>query len=118
MPLGSKLKTVNIRTIIPATFYAAVGVIFFILLPITNFPPHVGIIGILSLTTAYGLSRKRGWTIWFVVILFFIATTFSSYTLYYFVLEDALLDVSTVTYLVLTWVVTAYLLLKRKTLES
>jgi len=118
MSLGSKLKTANVGMITSAAFYVAVGVIFFILLPITNFPPHIGIIGILSLVTAYGLVKKRSWTIWFVVMLFFIATTFSLYTLYYFISIDILLGLAMVAYLVLTWASTAYIVSRRKTLES
>lgn len=99
-------------------FYAIVGIVCFVLLPMANFPPHVGILGILSLITAYGLFKKRVWTIWFIVMLFFIATTFSAYTLYYYIGGDLLLSMSTVAYLVLTWVFTIYMTAKRNSLHS
>ena len=116
--LGSKLKTGNVATTASISFYVVVGVICFVLLPLADFPPHIGIIGILSIITAYGLFKKRSWTIWFAVMLFFIVTTFSLYTLYYLILRDLLTDISLTSYLVLTWVFTAYVVAKRKTLES
>jgi hypothetical protein len=116
--LGSKLKTGNVATTASISFYVVVGVICFVLLPLADFPPHIGIIGILSIITAYGLFKKRSWTIWFAVMLFFIVTTFSLYTLYYLILRDLLTDISLTSYLVLTWVFTVYVVAKRKTLES
>jgi len=118
MSLKSKLKIENIGMFAAFVFYAVVGIVCFVLLPMSNIPPHIGIIGILSLITAYGLFRKRVWTIWFVVVLFFVATTFSAYTLYCLLGKDLLLDISVIVYLVLTWVFTAYTATKRKTLES
>ena len=118
MSLKSKLKIENIGMFAAFVFYAIVGIICFAVLPMTNFPPHIGIIGILNLITAYGLFKKRVWTIWTVVVLFFIATTFSVVTLYSLLGKDILLDISVVVYLVLTWVFTAYTATKRKTLES
>jgi len=118
MSLKSKLGKENIGTFATLAFYAVVGMVCFAVLPLANFPPHVGIIGILSLVTAYGLFKKRVWTIWLVVMLFFIATTFSAYTLYYLLGKDLLFDISIIAYLVLTWVFTVYTAAKRKTLTS
>jgi len=118
MSLKSKLKIENIGMVATLAFYAIVGIVCFAVLPIADFPPHIGIIGILSLITAYGLFKKRVWTIWLVVMLFFIATTFSAIMLYYFLGKDLLLDVSMIAYLISTWVFTAYTATKRKTLQS
>jgi len=118
MSLKSKLKIENIGMVAALAFYAIVGIVCFAVLPIADFPPHIGIIGILSLITAYGLFKKRVWTIWLVVMLFFIATTFSAIMLYYFLGKDLLLDVSMIAYLISTWVFTAYTATKRKTLQS
>jgi len=116
MSLKSKLRIENVGIFMALIFYAAAGIICFAVLPMTGFPPHVGIIGILSLLTAYGLFGKRAWTIWFVVILFFTVTTFSAVTLYFG--EDLLIDVSMVAYLILTWISTIYIAYKREILES
>jgi hypothetical protein len=100
-------------------FYGVVGIICFAALAVVDLRlVHVGIIGILSLITAYGLFMKRGWSIWVVVMLFFIATTFSAYTLYYLGLLYPTLGLIMAVYLILTWVFTAYLATKRTKLES
>jgi len=114
----SKLKTVDVRTLATATFYGAVGVIFLALLPFANFPPHIGLTGILSLVTAYGIFKKRFWATWLVVALFVVATTISLYTLYVVQFSNWLVGISMVAYAVLTWVFTAYIMLKRKPLEA
>jgi SNF family Na+-dependent transporter len=118
MSLKSKLKIEDVGMFLAFIFYAVVGIAFFVALPMANFPPHIGIIGIFSLITAYGLFMKRTWAIWFVAALFFIATTFSAITLYYVFGNDSLLTISMIAYLVLTWVFTVYALAKRKTLEG
>lgn len=118
MSFKSKLKIENNGMFIASIFYAIVGIVCFVVLAMTSFPPHIGIIGIFSLITAYGLFRKRAWTIWLVVMLFFIATTFSVYTLYYFLGKDLLLDISMITYLILTWAFTVYTGAKRKIFET
>jgi hypothetical protein len=118
MSLKSKLKIENVGMFAAFVFYAVVGIICFVELPMTNFPPHIGIIGILSLITAYGLLKSRVWALWVVISLLFIATTFSAYTLYFAFEKDVLLDVSMIAYLLFTWVFTAYTAAKRKALES
>jgi len=119
MSLKSKLKIENVGMFVAFVFYAVVGIICFAVLAIVNFSlVHIGIIGILSLITAYGLLRSRAWTLWVVVALLFIATTFSAYTLYFAFEKDVLLDVGMIAYLLFTWVFTAYTAAKRKTLES
>ena len=118
MPFGSKLKTADVKTLAPVTFYGVVGVLFLALLPFANFPPHIGLTGILSLITAYGLLMKRFWATWLVVALFFVATTFSLYTLYYIMFSNLVVGVSMIAYAVLTWVFTAYTLSRRKPSEA
>jgi hypothetical protein len=116
--LGSKFKTVDARLLGPVVFYGAVGVIFLVLLPFANFPPHIGLIGILSLVTAYGLFKKRFWALWLVVALFAVATTFSIYTLYIVTLSNWIVGISMIIYAVLTWLFTFYIVLKRKPLQA
>lgn len=119
MSLKSKLKIESTGMFAAFVFYAIVGIIWFTVLPMANFPPHIGLLAIFSLITAYGLFKKRIWAIWLVVMLFFVVTTFSAYMLYYyFVLENVFLGLSMIAYLVLTWVFTAYIAIKRKTLTS
>jgi len=116
MSLKSKLRIEDVGMFVALIFYAVAGIILLAVLPLTNFPPHIGIIGILSLLTAYGLFGKRAWTIWFVIIVFLVGTTFSVATLYFG--RELLLDISMIAYLILTWIFTVYVANKRKTLES
>ncbi|NWG11675.1 hypothetical protein HXY33_08050 [Candidatus Bathyarchaeota archaeon] len=119
MAFKSKLKMENIGTLAAVAFYTVVGIVCFALLVIVDFRlVHIGIIGILSLITAYGLVMKRRWSIWLVIMLFFTATTFSAYTLYYYGLRDFILGLSMIAYLILTWVFTAYTATKRQMLEG
>jgi hypothetical protein len=114
----SKLKTAGIRTLAPVAFYGAVGIIFLALLPFANFPPHVGLTGILSLVTAYGIFKKSFWAVWLVVAFFAIATTISLYTLYVVAFSNWIVGISMIVYAVLTWIFTANIVLKRKLSEA
>jgi len=117
MPLASKLKTTNVRTLAPVAFYGAVGIIFLILLPLANFPPHIGLTGIMSLITAYSIFKKRFWATWLVIALFVVATTISLYTLYVLAFTNWIVTISMLAYAVLTWIFTANIILKGKATE-
>ena len=118
MSFGSKLKTADASTLAPVVFYGAVGIIFLALLPFADFPPHIGLTGILSLITAYGIFKKRFWAVWLVVALFAVATTISLYTLYVIAFTNWIVALSMIAYAVLTWLVTLYIILKRKSTET
>jgi len=118
MSLGSRLKIESKGMFATFAFYAIAGIIFLVLLPIASFAPHLGIVGMFSLITAYGVLKKRVWAIWFVMILFLVGTTFSAFMIYYILQVDYLLGVSAIAYLVLTWVFTVYAWAKRKVFES
>jgi hypothetical protein len=117
MPVTSKLKTVktlSIAALVPIAFYGLVGVLFLVLLPFANYPPHIALTGIISVITAYGLFTKRLWAKWLVVVLFFVATTLSLCTLYYFIFSDWIVSASMIAYVAFTWVFTARTLSKSK----
>jgi len=118
MSLRSKLKPENIGLFAAGVFYAVVGIVSLVVLSSDVGLVHMGIIGVFSLITAYGLFTRRVWTIWFVVVLFFVATTVSAYTLYLLAGRDVALDVSMILYLALTWFFTVYTAAKRKALET
>ena len=106
------------ETLAPAVFYGAVGIVLLALLPFSNFPPHVGLTGILSLINAYGIFKKRFWAIWLVVALFFVAMTFSLYTLFFIGFSNWIASTGLIAYAVLTLVFTLYLALKRNAPEA
>jgi SNF family Na+-dependent transporter len=110
---ASQLKNLNIGTLAPSIFYAATGIIFFILLPIASYPPHIGLTGVMSLITAYGLYTKRRWAKWLVGALFFVATTISLYTVYFTLLTNVLVSLGLIVYAVFTWYFTYYLIIKK-----
>ena len=117
MSFGSKLKE-NIGMLLVAVFYAIAGILGLVEFYIANFPPHLAIMGILSILAAYGVFQKRAWSFWLVAIMFFVATTFSAYQLYYTIGKDLLLNVTLAGYIVLTWIATICMITRRKKLQS
>jgi SNF family Na+-dependent transporter len=111
--LASTLRNTELATLAPTVFYAAVGMAFLVLLPTAGYPPHIGITAVVSLITAYALFTKKRWATWLVVILFFVATTISFYTLYFILLNDWIASVALIVYVALTWYFTYFSLLKR-----
>ncbi len=116
MQLASKLKTQPKTALASIAFYGIAGIILLVLLPLSGFPPHVGLTGIASLIAAYGLLMERKWAKWLVAVLFFVATTFTTYTLYYVLAFDALASAGMIAYTALTWIFTVLVL--RKHAES
>jgi hypothetical protein len=102
----SKIKTQTPMSLASIAFYGIVGIILLIMLPFSGFPPHVGLLGITSIFAAYGLLFQRKWATWLVAALFFVATTFSLFTLYYVIATDAVAAASMIAYAVLTWIFT------------
>lgn len=106
-------------------FYLVAAVANFVILGI--YEPglfHVGLVAVLSLLAAFGLYRLRRWSLWFVVGLFFIATTYGA-TMLSATWKEYLgsMDIGVVfgvlvwvVYLVLTWIATIYVVAKRKNL--
>jgi hypothetical protein len=116
--LGSRLSIESRGMFATLVFYFVAGIIFLALLPLSGFPPQIGIIGIFSVIVAYGVFTKRNWTIWFAAILFLAGTTFSVVMLYYYLLTNYVLGIGMIVYLILTWVFTGYVVLKRGSFES
>jgi hypothetical protein len=114
MALASKFKMENLPSLASAAFYGIAGIVLLALMAVNGFPPHVALLGITSLVAAYGLFMKRKWANWLVVALFFVASTFSLFTLYYVIATDALASAGMIGYAVLTWIFTALVVVKRK----
>jgi hypothetical protein len=109
----ARLKNTPSGTLAAVAFYAATGAIFLILLPFANYPPHVGLMGVMSLITAYALFTKRSWTKWLVAAMFFVVTTMSLVTVYFILLSNGLLSVGMLAYAVLAWYFTYYVFIKK-----
>jgi hypothetical protein len=107
----------NKGMLLTSVFFIAAGMVSLAMLPLTLYPPHLAIIGIFSLITGYGLLTKRSWSLYSVVILFFMATTLALYTLYYVFDEDVIVNIAMIAYLILTWIATGYVAARRTKLE-
>lgn len=113
MSLTSKIKIVSFN-IAASTFYAIVGITCLAALAVIDFRlVHIGVIGILSLVAAYGLFKNKGWSIWAVIPLFFISTTFAIYTLYRTLQKNPIYDLILSVYLLLTWIFTVYTITRK-----
>jgi hypothetical protein len=86
---------------------------------------HTALIAILSLMTAYGLYRMEKWSLWPVVVLFFIGNTFGFVTLYFSIVgrgfagtvDTLLLNLALIGYLIMTWLATIYIGARRDKLK-
>jgi hypothetical protein len=118
MGIKEKMKIESVGMFAASVFYAVTGIVCLAVLASDLALIHIGLIGILSLAVAFGLFKKRIWALWFIVILFFMVTTFSFSMLYYTMGSDIFLDAIMAAYLVLTWIFTVYTAAKRKKLEG
>jgi len=124
MPLKFKLKVENPVMLIFSVFYAVAGaaevfVMVFSAFTTTRTLVHVGVLGLLSLITAYGLFRTKKWSVPLVIALFFLGVTFGATTLYDSIIlqtfQGALLfHVALIVYLIMTVVAFVYVAAKRK----
>ena len=101
MPISQTLKHASIGTVASAVFYAAAGIVFFLMLPSANFPPHIGLTGMMSIVAAYGLFTKRTWTPWLVVALFLVALAMVAFTLFFSLLVNWLVNLGLLIYFLL-----------------
>jgi hypothetical protein len=112
--IASKFRRLNRVELSALAFYVVAGIVLLVYLPLTGFPPQLGLLGILSLITAYGIFTKRGWMPWLVFILFAGSIAFSVYTLYSVGFSNSLLGASMIVYAVLNCIFTVYILLKKR----
>ena len=123
MKLKSKLKVENPAVLLFSIFYVIVGIAFLSAFVIYNLQLlNLGIIGVLSIITAYNVFRMKKWAIWLAVALFLMGTTFGTITLYNSIVlqtfqEALLLHVALIAYMILTLIAVIYVAAKRKNFE-
>jgi len=100
--------------LVSVVFYGLVGLAFLVWTPFSGYPPHLVLLGILSLFVAYGVYKGRSWAAWLIVGLFFAYTTFVLVTLYYALYIDLALSFVVVVFMVMSWIVAGYALEKRR----
>ena len=100
-------------------FYLVAGILNFAVLATQGLGLfHVALVAILSIITAFGLYRLQRWSLWLVVGLFFIATSYAAFTLHAFLQSSNLpLITGFAVYIVLTWLATFYLVARREKLS-
>ncbi|UCE96458.1 MAG: hypothetical protein JSV51_02325 [Candidatus Bathyarchaeota archaeon] len=107
-------------------FYATTGIANLVILGIHSLGLfHVTIVAVLSLIAAFGLYRLQSWTLWFIIGLFFIGTTYIAIMLNISIASYATnSDITTLfttiawtIYLILTWISVGYITAKRKILR-
>jgi len=120
LTLKSKLKIESPAVLLFSIFYVVVGVADLFVLVTTNFTVfYIGVLGLLNLFTAYGLFRKKRWSVPLVIALFFIGVTFGATTLYYSItsqtFEGALVfHIALIAYLIMTLATSIYVIAKRE----
>lgn len=124
MPLKLRLKVNNPILFSFSLFYVIVGLVELFYTVIGSFaaPPHIGILGLLSLVTAYGVIRMRKWSVLFVVALFFLGITFGATTLYNSIVlqtfESApLFHTALIVYMIILFMAFVYVAMKRGEFE-
>ncbi|RJS80499.1 hypothetical protein CW708_00465 [Candidatus Bathyarchaeota archaeon] len=114
MSFASKLNFESLSMFASFIFYLLTGIILFIVLGLNGFNfIHIGILAILNVIAAYGLFKKRGWSLWVVTILFFLNISFSAFNLYYFFGSNIFLDLSLTVFIILTVIFTICVAAKR-----
>ena len=126
MALKSKLKVESLGVAVFSIFYAIVGVVIISILALCNFTlPHMVVLALLSLITAYGLFRMKKWAVLLTVVLFFLGVAFSVPLLYYSImmepffssLETSLLNLALIAYIFMLFVALLYVVAKRETFQ-
>jgi hypothetical protein len=124
MTLKSKFKVESPVVFLFSVFYIIAGAVEVSYLVIENFtaPPHIGVLGLLSLITAYGLFKMRKWSVLLVTALFFLGIAFGATTLYDSVIlqtfEGALLfHTALIAYMIILLIAFVYVVAKREKFE-
>lgn len=124
--MKSRLKIESTPIFVFLIFYiiAAIGYLYVLATLGFGFVP-AAIIAILSLLTAYGLYKMEKWSLWLVVVLFFIGNTFGLVTLYWSIngngfagsTDVLLLNLALIGYVIMTWLATIYIGAKKDKLK-
>jgi len=114
-------KTENPITLLFSIVYIAIGISEVGYFVIENFaaPPHIPVLGILSLITAYSLLKMKRWSVPLVIGLFVTGITFGATTLSNSIalqtFEGAMLfHIALIAYMVILLIVSIYTVAKRE----
>lgn len=119
---GSKIK--NPLVLLFTIFYAVAGIaqIGYFAIASSTAPPHLPVLGILSLLTAFSLFQMYKWTVPLAAVMFITGITFAATTLSNSLALQAfgdamLLNLALVVYMIVLLVVSLYVIAKRADLS-
>ena len=106
MGLRSRLQMEYKGMFFFAIFYLVAGIVNFIILGVYGLGLfHIALVAVLSLLAAFGLYRLQSWSLWFIVGLFFIATTHIAFMLNVSLEKSAATSDITNLLVILAWIV-------------
>jgi hypothetical protein len=116
---GSRIE--NLAILLSSIFYIAVGIAEVGYFAIENSiaPPHIPVLGILSVITAYSLFTKKRWTVPLAVVMFFTGITFGAITLANSMAVQTfggamLFHLALIAYMVILVIASGYIMAKRE----
>ena len=121
MTSNSSSKIKNPAVLLFSVFYIAVGIAEVGYFVIENFaaPPHIPVLGILSLVTAYSLFKMKRWSVPLVVGLFVTGITFGATTLANSIAVQTfggalLFHLALIAYMIILLIASGYIVAKRE----
>jgi hypothetical protein len=120
MASKSSSRIENPAVLLFSIFYIAVGIAEVGYFAIENFaaPPHIPVLGILSLITAYSLFKMKRWSVPLVIGLFVTGITFGATTLYNSIAVQTfggalLFHTALIAYMIILLIASGYIVAKR-----
>ena len=119
MTSESGINTKNMVGLLFSIFYIVAGIAEIGAYAITAAaPPHLPVLGILSLITAYTIFKPNRWTVPLVVALFFTGMTFGATTLANSLAlqtfgDAMLLNIALIAYMIVLLITSLYIVMKR-----
>ena len=116
--LGSKIE--NPIVLLFSIFYIVVGIaqIGYFAIESSAAPPHIPVLGVFSLITAYSIFKMKKWSVFLVVGLFFTGITFGATTLNTSIIVQTfggalLFHLALIAYMIMLAIAVIYILAKR-----
>lgn len=113
----SKFRIENVFVYLLAIFYLVSAGFFFYLMAADLNMIHVGLLGLFSLVTAFGVFRRENWSVWLAFLVFCAGNAFALSLLLnpmFMEIFGILAEISLIVYLILVWVAMIYLSVKRR----
>ncbi|RLE62206.1 MAG: hypothetical protein DRJ47_11030 [Thermoprotei archaeon] len=114
---GPKFKIESISIYLLAIFYLISSGFFFFSLTMDLNMIHIGLLGLLSLTTALGVFKRKSWSVWSAFLVFCAGNAFAISLLLNpltFETLGVLVEIGLIVYLILVWAAMIYLSVKRR----